>query len=167
MKKLMMIAAMVLMSTGAFAQEAGKMAVGASLTDYLGSDSRIALGAKFQYCITENFRAEADLKFYPKKYNYTMVNPTLNLHYVIPIIEKLNVYPLAGLGLWHYSWDYDILGTNYSGSENIFTFKFGAGAEYFITEQFKGFFEAYYQIAKKGDYKASDPLVSIGAAYCF
>ena len=163
MKKVFMIAVMMLMSIGAFAQEAGKMAVGVSLSDYLGSDSRIALGAKFQYAITENFRAEADLKFYPKKYNYTMVNPTLNHHYVIPIIEKLNVYPLAGLGLWHYSWSYD----GHSDSESIFTFKIGAGAEYFITEQFKGFFESYYQIAKKGDYKASDPLISIGAAYCF
>ena len=105
MKKLMMIAAMVLMSTGAFAQEAGQMAVGVSLTDYLGSSSRIALGAKFQYCINENFRAEADFKFYPKKDEVTVWNPTLNLHYVIPIIEKLYVYPMGGIGLWGYSWD--------------------------------------------------------------
>lgn len=163
MKKLMMIAAMVLMSTGAFAQEAGKMAVGASLTDYLGSSSRIALGAKFQYCINENFRAEADFKFYPKKDEVTVWNPTLSLHYVIPIIEKLYVYPIGGLGLWGYSWDI----AGHSESESIFTFKFGAGAEYYITEQFKGFFEGYYQVASKGDYKASDPLISIGAAYCF
>lgn len=163
MKKLLVFAAMMLMSVSAFSQEAGKMAVGATLTDYLGSDSRIALGAKFQYGINENFRAEADFKFYPKKYNVTVWNPTLNLHYLIPIFDKFYVYPLAGVGLWGYTWD--ILGE--SESESIFTLKAGAGAEYYITEQFKGIIETYYQVAKKGDYKASDPLVSIGAAYCF
>ena len=162
-----MIAAMMLMSMGAFAQEAGKMAVGATVSDYLDSDSRIAIGAKFQYSLNENFRLDADFKFYPKKYYYTIWNPTINLNYLIPIFDKFYVYPLAGLGLWGYSYDYDIAGHNYSGSESIFTFKFGAGAEYYITEQFKGLFEAYYQIAKKGDYKASDPLISLGVAYCF
>ena len=163
MKKLMMIAALVLMSTGAFAQEAGKMAVGVTATQYLDSDSRTSFGAKFQYSINENFRAEADFKFYPKKYHTTVWNPTVNLHYLIPIIDKLYVYPLAGVGLWGYTLDYD----GHSESEAIFTFKAGAGAEYYITEQYKGLVETYYQVAKKGDYKASDPLVSIGAAYCF
>ena len=36
-----MIAAMMLMSMGAFAQEAGKMAVGATVSDYLDSDDQI------------------------------------------------------------------------------------------------------------------------------
>ena len=162
MKKLLMIAAMVLMSTGAFAQEAGKMAVGATLTDYLDSDSRIALGAKFQYSFTENFRLDADVKFYPKKYHSTCVNPTLNLNYLIPIFDKFYVYPLAGVGLFYVSYDID-------GVDNtsIFTFKGGAGAEYYITDQFKGLVEAYYQVAKKNSVKYSDPLISIGVAYCF
>ena len=158
-----MIAAMMLMSVGAFAQEPGKMAVGVSLTDYLGSDGRISFGAKFQYSITEALRADADFKFYPKKDYVTIWNPTLNINYLFPIIDKLYVYPLGGLGLWGYSFSHEGI----SASESIFTFKFGAGAEYYITEQFKGFVETYYQIAKKDNIKYSDPLISIGAAYCF
>jgi outer membrane protein X len=163
MKKLMMIAAMVLMSTGAFAQEAGKMAVGATFTDLLDSDSRIAIGGKFQYGITENLRAEADFKLFPKKYNVSVWNPTLNVHYLFPIFDKFYVYGLGGLGLWGYSWDID----GHSDSSSIFTFKFGAGAEYYITDQIKGLVETYYQIAKKDGFNYTDPLISIGAAYCF
>ena len=165
MKKFMMIAAMMLMSIGAFTQEAGKMAVGATVSDYLDSDSRVALGAKFQYSINENVRAEADFKFYPKKYNVTVWNPTVNVHYLIPIFDKFYAYPLAGLGLWGYTVDLGEHGG--STSESTFTFKAGAGAEYYITEQFKGLFEAYYQFAKKGEMKFNKPLVSLGVAYCF
>ena len=164
MKKLMMIAVMMLMSMGAFAQEAGKMAVGATLTDYLDSKSRIAIGGKFQYSINETFRAEADLKFYPPNNHVTIFNPTVNLHYLIPIIDKLYVYPLAGVGLWGYSFNPEHGDSDFDA---ILTVKAGAGAEYYITDQIKGLFETYYQIAKKGDIKNSKPVVSIGAAYCF
>ena len=160
MKKLMMIAAMMLMSMGAFAQEAGKMAVGATVTDLLDSDSRIALGAKFQYSFTDNMRGEFDFKFYPTKYDVLVWNPTVNFHYIIPIFDKFNVYPLAGVGVW------GISDKHLDSSTTLFTFKAGAGCEYFITEQFKGLFEAYYQIAKKDSYTYNDPLVSLGVAYC-
>ncbi len=162
MKKLMMIAAMMLMSMGAFAQEAGQKAVGVTLTDLLDSNSRIALGAKFQYSFTDNMRGEFDFKFYPTKYDVLVWNPTVNFHYIIPIFDKFNVYPLAGVGVWGIS-----VKGEHSATETLFTFKAGAGCEYFITEKFKGLFEAYYQFAKKDDYKYTDPLVSLGVAYCF
>lgn len=161
MKKLMMIAAMVLMSTGAFAQEAGQLAVGVTFSDYLGSDSRILIGAKGQYSITDNFRAEVDVKFAPKSHHQTWVNPTLNLQYLFPIFDKFYVYPLAGVGLMSVASDsFD--------TQSMVCFKGGAGCEYFITDQIKGIFETYYQFAKKDGIKYSDrPLVSIGAAYIF
>ena len=163
MKKLMMIAAMVLMSTGAFAQEAGMKAVGATFSDYLDSNSRIAIGAKFQYSFTENMRGEFDFKLYPPKWHSTLWNPTVNFHYLFPIIDKLYVYPLAGVGVLGYSYSY----SGVSDTQTIFTVKFGAGAEYYITEKFKGIFETYYQVAKKDNLKYSDPIISIGAGYIF
>ena len=156
-----MIAAMMLMSMGAFAQEAGKLAVGVTFSDYLASDSRILIGAKGQYSITDNFRAEVDFKFAPKKDHVTWVNPTLNLQYLIPIFDKFYAYPLVGVGLMSVASDsFD--------TQSMVCFKGGAGCEYYITEQIKGLFEAYYQFAKKDGIKYSDrPLISIGAAYCF
>ncbi len=161
MKKLMMIAAMVLMSTGAFAQEAGMKAVGATFSDYLDSNSLIAIGAKFQYSFTENMRGEFDFKLYPPKSHVLLWNPTVNFHYLFPIIDKLYVYPLAGVGaLGYYNSDSE-------RSSTIFTVRFGAGAEYYITEKFKGIFETYYQVAKKDNLKYNKPVISIGAGYIF
>ena len=159
MKKLMMIAAMVLMSTGAFAQEAGMKAVGATFSEYLLSSSRLGLGAKAQYSFTDNIRAEVDFKFYPKS-NSNMVNPTISGQYLFPIIDKLYVYPFAGIGLLT-AVDTDL------NTMSMFCFKTGAGAEYFITDQFKGIFETYYQVAKKDGYSFNRPIISIGAAYIF
>ena len=61
MKKLMMVAAMMLMSIGAFAQE-GSMAVGAHLgyAGYGDGYSHLGLGARFQYEFVENIRGEID-----------------------------------------------------------------------------------------------------------
>ena len=162
MKKLMMIAALVLMSTGAFAQAAGKMAVGATLTDLLDSDSRIGFGGKFQYGINENFRAEADFKFYPKKWENTCWNANLNFQYVIPVADKFNVYPIAGVGLFGMSF------SDGDDSETAFVFHGGAGAEYFLSDNLKLYFDAVYQYGKKDGWAICDnPLLSLGIAYAF
>ena len=98
MKKLMMIAAMMLMSVGAFAQEAGKMAVGVNAAYGFASNYKtFGVGGKFQYCITNEFRAEASGTYFLKKDNVSAWDANINVHYVIPISEGLNVYPLAGL----------------------------------------------------------------------
>lgn len=161
----MMIAALMLMSVGAFAQEAGRMAAGADADIiFRDGENRIAIGAKFQYCITENFRAEANLKFYPKKWETTVFNPNVNIQYVIPVIDKLNIYPLVGCGLAISKYD----GHDGSESTTAFVFQGGAGAEYFFTDSFKGFFEAWYQYGKKDGYAVMDnPLLSAGVAFCF
>ena len=63
-----MIAAMMLMSVGAFAQD-GKFAVGVDFNYLIDSDnSRMAPGVKVQYEFIEDFRAEVNFKYYPKKY---------------------------------------------------------------------------------------------------
>jgi len=162
MKKFLMIAVMMLMSMGAFAQERGKLALGVTLSEYfISGDSHFGIGAKGQYCLTSKFRAEVDVKFYPKK-DANMVNPTFDLQYLFPIgdSEKLFVYPLAGVGL---------LTATDSSLETIsmVCYKGGIGAELYFSKKFKFLAETYYQIAKKDDYKFTYPIVSLGAAYCF
>ena len=97
----MMIAAMMLMSVGAFAQEAGKMAVGVNAAYGFASNYKtFGVGGKFQYCITNEFRAEASGTYFLKKDNVSAWDANINVHYVIPISEGLNVYPLAGLTIF-------------------------------------------------------------------
>ena len=101
MKKLMMIAAFVVAGLTANAQnEAGKMAAGVNVSYGMHKDYKnIGFGAKFQYNITDAIRGEASGNYFLKKDHCTMWDANINFHYVIPISEGLNVYPLVGATL--------------------------------------------------------------------
>ena len=163
MKKLMMIACMMLLSVGAFAQD-GKMAVGANLNyGFADNYKQVGFGAKFQYEFIENFRAELGGKYFLKKDELSVWNANLNLHYLIPVAESFKVYPILGGAL---------LGMSFDGeSETMFGFNAGAGAEYALNEQLKLEFEAIYQYAKKTkngyEWKCDWPIISLGVAYVF
>jgi outer membrane protein X len=160
MKKLMMIAAMMLMSVGAFAQ--GKFAIGADFNYLIDSDaSRMAPGVKLQYEFVESFRAEANFKYYLKKDFVSMWNANLNLQYVIPVAEGFNVYPMVGAGVFGFS-------PEIGDGTSTFVFGGGAGAEYFVTENVKLYFDAFYMYGKKDGVKMVDnPILSLGIAYAF
>jgi outer membrane protein X len=101
MKKLMMIAAFVVAALTANAQnEPGKMAIGANVNYGMHKDYKnIGFGAKFQYNVTDAIRGEASGNYFLKKDYCTMWDANINFHYVIPISESLNVYPLVGATL--------------------------------------------------------------------
>jgi len=172
MKKFLMIAAMMLMSMGAFAQ--GQFAIGLDGNmAFKSGETRFGVGAKFQYEFVESFRAEANFKYYPKKDFNTSWNANLNLEYVIPVLEGFNVYPIVGAGMFGMSWDYSDLHTSYfdggdSESTTAFVFHGGAGAEYFVAENIKLYLDFIYQYGKKDGMAIVDnPLVSVGVAYAF
>lgn len=176
MKKLMMIACMMLLSVGAFAQEAGKMAVGVNAAYGMASNYKtFGFGGKFQYSITNEWRAEASGTYFLKKDNVSAWDANLNVHYVIPISEGIYVYPLAGLTIFGIKADFDLpagaaaaaaaagYAIDESYSETRVGFNAGGGIEYFLSEQFKINAEVKYQYTKDSDW----PVISIGAAYVF
>ena len=181
MKKLMMIAALMLMSVGAFAQ--GRFAIGANagIAAYGDSYNPFGIGAKLQYELTENFRAEAAYNFWFPKNEGGVMDIDLNLQYLIPVADKVNVYPLVGANLAMTHGDsYKIL---FDGQESIFGFQGGAGIEYYLTNNIKANFDVKYQYNKKtktvsysspymtvkGDYelKIDGPVFQVGIAYVF
>lgn len=106
MKKLMMIAAMVLMSTGAFAQEMFiKPMVGGTLTTLTGdndSDAKMKVGlvagAEFGYNFTENMGVTAGLLYTMEGCKSKILDENLNLDYLnIPIL--FNYYIIPGLAV--------------------------------------------------------------------
>lgn len=161
MKKLMMIAAMMLMSIGAFAQD-GKFAIGADFNYLIDKDaSRMAPGVKVQYEFVESFRAEVNFKYYPKKDCVSFWNVNANIQYIIPVTDMFRVYPLVTFG---------VLGSSpeHGDSSSAFVFGGGAGAEYFLTENVKLYLDAIYQYGKKDGIKVvNNPLLSLGIAYAF
>ena len=164
MKKLMMIAAMMLMSIGAFAQ--GKMAVGANLgyAAYGDGYSPMGLGAKFQYEFVENIRGEVAYNYWFPKDKAGIMDFDLNFQYLFPVAEDIKIYPLAGVNLAMQHGDMD-------EKESIFGFNAGAGAEYYLSEQLKLNLDIKYQYNKKSkngyDIKFNGPVFQLGIAYVF
>ena len=136
-----MIACMMLFSTAMFAEK-GDMFVGGGFSYGIGSDYKnFGIGVKGQYEILDNFRADAQVDHFFKNKGWSMSDSNINLEYVIPASDAINVYPLAGLALVGFS-------------ENAFGFmshakagfNVGAGAELPVNDKWKVFFDAKYQI---------------------
>jgi len=182
MKKIMMIACMMLMSMGAFAQ-AGKFAVGANagVAFYGHSYNPFGIGAKFQYEFVESFRAELAYNYWFPKDKAGVMDIDLNLQYLIPVSEGLYVYPLVGanLAITHGDAAKNIEGKQ----ESIFGFQGGVGIEYYVAENVKINLDAKYQYNKKTkdfhyhdggidfkeeiEYKFNGPVIQAGIAYVF
>ena len=176
MKKIMMIAAMMLLSVGAFAQ-AGKFAVGANAgMAFYGNDyNPFGIGAKLQYEFVDNFRAELAYNYWFSKkteisipalgvheeFKSGVMDVDLNLQYLIPIGEGLNIYPLVGANMAFTHGDGD--------SESIFGFQGGAGIEYYVAESVKINLDAKYQYNKKTkdgvEMKFDGPVIQAGGAF--
>jgi outer membrane protein X len=142
MKKLMMIACMMLFSTAMFAEK-GDMFVGAGLSYGFHSDYKnFGIGVKGQYEIFNNFRADAQIDHFFKHEGLSMSDININLQYLLGD-GNLRYYPLAGLALVGHS-------TNAFGflEEMKAGFNIGAGAELPITDKWKVFAEAKYQIVE-------------------
>ena len=140
MKKLLMIACMMLSSTAMFAEK-GDLFVGGGFSYGLGDYKNFGIGVKGQYEILNNFRADAQIDHFFKSEGWSLSDININLQYVIPATDAINVYPLAGLALVGFS-------TNNFGfmSEAKAGFNIGAGAEIPFNDKWKIFLDAKYQI---------------------
>ena len=148
MKKLMMIACMMLFSTAMFAEK-GDMFVGGGISYGIGSYHKaIGIGLKGQYELLTNFRVDAQVDHFFKAdigddVSASMSDINVNLEYVIPATDAINIYPLAGLAF-------------VGSSKNAFGFltdakvgfNVGAGAELPVNDKWKIFFDAKYQIVE-------------------
>lgn len=146
MKKLMMIAVMMVVALTANAQnEPGKMAIGANLNYGMHKDYKnIGFGAKFQYNFTDAIRGEASGNYFLKKDYCTMWDANINLHYVIPVSEGLNVYPLVGATLVGVKVDFDGAG----GGHNLDYYYNQAKDQYVAAGGSAADFDAYWPQVK-------------------
>ena len=168
MKKILLIAAMIMMSIGTFAQS-GKFAGGTHIgyAGYGDGYNPFGIGFQWRYYFTDQARADLSYTYWFPKDNAGIYNWNLNFNYLIPVQEKFSLYPIAGAAL-------DISHASGTDSESIFGFNLGAGAEYSITEKVCVNFEFMYQSAKKTktvtvmgvsqdyDIKADGPIFRVG-----
>lgn len=156
---MLLMAAMMLMTLAASAQD-GKMAVGVNV-DYGTANgyNALGLGAKFQYEFVEKVRGEASFNYFLPKNHFNVWDLNVNFHYLVPLGDKANFYPLLGLA---YQTARVSVG-NYSASDGNLGVNGGVGAECFVANNIKLNAEIKYQYVKDGDW----PVFSVGAAYVF
>ena len=140
MKKLMMIACMMLFSTAMFAEK-GDMWLGGGFSYGLSSDYKnFGIGAKGHYELLEKFRADAMVTYYFRHEDVAFFDISINAHYLFGE-DDFHYYPLAGFTFLGYS-------ENAVGfpSEFKFGYNLGAGAEYNFSDKVKVYGELKYQI---------------------
>jgi outer membrane protein X len=149
------------MSVAAGAQEKGDMAAGVNLV--LGSGdsfTNFGIGAKFQYSVTNPLRLEGSFTYFLKKDYLKMWDLSVNGHWLFPLSDKITVYPLAGLGILNCSLD---LGELSGDPTSDFTFNFGGGVDFNLTDKLILNAEVKYKISDVW----SRLQLSAGIAYKF
>lgn len=111
MKKFFLSLALLAASaTAGFAQEKGKIELGA-VASFGTAMSNFGIGGKARYGITDNIRLDGSVSFFlPKnivsvgdyKLDQSLMDMSINAHYLFKIADKFTIYPLAGLGYYHY-----------------------------------------------------------------
>jgi outer membrane protein X len=173
MKKLMLIAALMLVSIGVSAQEE-QFAVGGNIGVgvYRNSYTPFGFGPKFQFYFWKHWRGEASFNYWTKKNDTGFMDFNANVHYTFNVANKVNLYPLAGA---------TIVSTHgYDDNETLVGLNIGGGAEFFVAPHLKLNLEIKYQYAEKEKtyarnggteyvvkYEAEGPVFQAGFAYCF
>ena len=135
MKKiLLLVCARVLGMRTAMAQvQQGETAVGANLV-YGSEIESMGIGARFQYGILDQLRAEVGLNYFFEHNHTTWWDVNINAHYLLPVWNnQLYFYPLVGL---NYTMTRVKLPGMKADEENHVGMNVGAGVEYEFTEHF-------------------------------
>ncbi len=172
MKKLLLIAALMLVSIGVSAQ-GEQFAIGgnAGVGVYKNSYSPFGFGPKFQFYFADHWRGEASFTYWSKKDNFGgFMDFNGNVHYVFNVADKVNLYPIGGI---------TVVSTHSlpAGQDNqtLIGFNLGGGAEFYIASHLKLNLDIKYQYAQKEKtyngfiyrYEAEGPVFQAGVAYCF
>lgn len=165
MKKLIIAACMAFIGAGtAFAQQ-GKQAVGGSFS-YGTEVGSLAVGAKYQYYVTNEIRLEPSIDYFFENDGLDMFDINANVHYLFPVATNVTVYPLAGFTFtrWHQDLDLNIGGIgDLSASASRFGVNLGAGVELALDKNWSMNFELKYQLISDLD----QAVFNIGVAYSF
>lgn len=159
-----LICMMLLCMSVAHAQtqfEKGQTAVGINLV-YGTEIESLGLGARFQYGIIDQLRAEVGFNGFFEHNHTSWWDVNLNAHYLLGLWNnQLFFYPLAGL-------NYTMTKVKYPGEgsdeENHIGLNLGAGLEYELNDHFGTNLEFRHTIVRKG---LDQAIIGIGLNYKF
>lgn len=161
MKKILTLVCAMMLGLG-FTQaqvHQGETAVGANLV-YGSEIESLGLGARFQYGILDQLRAEVGFNGFFEHNHTSWWDVNFNAHYLVGLWnERLYIYPLAGL---NYSMA-KVKDNGISDEENHVGLNLGAGIEYELTDHFGVNLEYRHTIIRKVD----QGVIGLGINYKF
>lgn len=150
MKKILFLVCAMMMGMGVAQAQVhqGETAVGANLV-YGSEIESLGLGARFQYGILDQLRAEVGFNGFFEHNHTSWWDVNLNAHYLVGLSnDRLYIYPLAGV---NYTMTKVKLPGEASDEENHVGLNLGAGVEYELTEHFGVNVEYRHTIIRKVD----------------
>lgn len=159
MKKLLVLASMMLIGAGTTFAQKGQHAIGGNIA-YGSEIESLGIGVKYQYNITDQFRLEPSTTYFFGSNNWSMLDVNCNLHYLFPIAPSVTLYPLGGLTFTNWSVDLD----GGSLNKDKFGVNLGGGAEFALNRDWALNMELKYQIL--GD-SFDQAVFNVGVVYKF
>jgi opacity protein-like surface antigen len=135
MKKIFMIACMMLASTAMFAEK-GATTVGVHGAYIIDSPNNIGVGANVGYEIIDNLRGVAELDYFLKKDDVSYWDVNVGAQYLFKLGDSFAIYPTAGIDLLGFKASYPevtYMGQTVGGgshSDSKIGMNVGAGVEY-------------------------------------
>lgn len=154
MKRFALFLALSLAVLAAGAVERPPLAVGFTY-NYATEYSHSGFGLKLQGRLGSHIRIEPEMIYMFENKDVTTLHLNLNVHYLMPMASRLNVYPFAGLGYSH--WGY--VGPN----ANRWGLNLGAGVEYNLGRNWEILGELRLQAVKS----ETQVLTTLGLKYNF
>ena len=160
MKKILAIICTMMLGMG-FAQaqvHQGETAAGVNLI-YGSEIESLGLGARFQYGILDQLRAEVGFNGFFEHKHTSWWDVNVNAHYLLGLWnEQLYFYPLVGL-----NYTMTKVKIDHSDEENHIGMNVGAGVEYELNEHFGVNLEYRHTIVRKVD----QGVIGLGINYKF
>lgn len=163
MKKIIALAvcaiAISMGASTANAQQRGDMAAGFNAVFAAGDGGSFGIGPKFQYNVTDPLRLEASFTYFFERNYVRNWDLSANAHWLFPVAQRWNVYPLAGLCYFGAAGKFsDVKVSTSNWGVNL-----GGGVDYLVGRNTLLNAEVKYKLVNKWN----QLVVSVGAAWMF
>ena len=150
MKKILTLVCAMMLGIGFANAQVHKGETAAGLNLVYGSEiENMGLGARFQYGILDQLRAEVGFNYFFEKNHMSWWDVNINAHYLLGLWnEQLYIYPLAGMNYTMVDFKGEL---DDKGEQNHVGLNLGAGIEYEINDHFGVNFEYRHTIIRKVD----------------
>ena len=162
MKKIFTFVCLLMLGVGVSNAQVHKGETAAGINLAYGSEiESLGLGARFQYGILDQLRAEVGFNGFFEHDHTSCWDVNLNAHYLVGLYnDQLFIYPLAGLNYTMVNYKGE---KNSLGEENHIGLNLGAGVEYEFTEHWGVNLEYRHTIVRKVD----QGVIGVGVNYKF